>query len=279
MYPNFTTTKLELRDYAISKKGIRQNKILFLLMQKKSMSNQELCRELGCSEATIRNDLRELDQMKLIQRTFGGASALDDTYGGVTISDHLNYATKEKFAIARYVAENVIKPHQSIILDGGSTCLTLARELSHYKEELSVVTNSLLNADTLAQNPHINLTLPGGVYNMTSDTFDSAGTLAYYQNVYADCYCMSANGLAANGVTLTMTADANRAVIKQRIIQQASSVILLCDHHKINKTCFHKVCDVSQLTLIVTDDNCTDEERASFEKLETPVVFAPVGKP
>ena len=51
------------------------------------------------------------------------------------------------------------------------------------------------------------------------------------------------------------------------------------DSHKINKTCFHKVCDVSQLTLIVTDDNCTDEERASFEKLETPVVFAPVGKP
>ena len=101
MYPNFTPTKLELRDYAFSKKGIRQNKILFLLMQKKSMSNQELCRELGCSEATIRNDLRELDQMKLIQRTFGGASALDDTYGGVTISDHLNYATKEKFAIAQ----------------------------------------------------------------------------------------------------------------------------------------------------------------------------------
>lgn len=269
-------TRLELQDYAFSKKGIRQNRILFLLLKNKSMSNKELCRELNCSEATIRNDLRELDQLKLIKRTFGGATTLDDTYGCIPMSEHLEYSYEEKDAIARYVAENILKPNQSLILDMGSTALALARQIAKIPFDINVITNSLLNAETVSKNPHVYLTMPGGDYNMTADTFDSARTLAFYENIHPDYYLMSANGITSSGVTITMTTDSTRAIIKQKIVEEANKVILICDHTKVNKTCFYKICDASKLDLIVTDDNCSPEERQAFLDLGVRTVFAPM---
>ncbi|MEA5001877.1 MAG: DeoR/GlpR family DNA-binding transcription regulator [Christensenella sp.] len=272
---NNKATKLGLQDYAFSKKGIRQNRILFLLLKHKSMSNKELCEKLGCSEATVRNDLRELSQLKLIKRVFGGATTLDDTYGCIPMSEHLEYAYEEKEAIADYVAENILKPNQSVVLDMGSTCLALAKRIATLSFDINIVTNSLLNAEAISKNPHIYLSMPGGTYNITSDTFDSARTLEYYDSIRPDCYLMSANGLTSGGVTITMTSDTSRAMVKQKIIQSANKVILLCDHNKLNKNCFYKVCEISNIDLIVTDDKCSPEDRNILSDLGAKVVFAP----
>ena len=276
MDQTFIPNKLEEQDYAFSKKGKRQNKILFLLSKYKHLSNKELCTELHCSEVTIRNDLRELADLNLLERTFGGASALDDTYGGSSISEHLEFALNEKYAIADYAIANLIAPNQSIVIDGGSTCLAFSHRLSTYPNKLSIVTNSLLNANYISKNPNLALTLPGGAYISVSDTFDSISTLSYYRSIYADYYFMSANGISANGISITMTADPNRATIKRTIIDHASKVVLLCDHNKINKTCFYKICEANQISLIVTDGNCSEEERSILNDLNVPVAFAPL---
>lgn len=266
--------QLELQDYAFSKKGVRQNRILYLLLKNKSMSTAELCNELNCSSATIRNDLRELDRMKLIKRIFGGAATLDDTYGCIPMKEHLEYARSEKELIAEYVVTNIIKPGQSIILDMGSTCLALARQLSNIDFDLNIITNSLLNAEALSQNPHIYLSMPGGSYSIPSDTFDCAWTLEYYENIHPDYYLTSANGVSTSGVTLTMTTDMTRVLIKQKISEKAKKVVLLCDHNKINKTCFYHMCDISQIDLVVTDDLCSPDERKAFLNLGVDVAFA-----
>lgn len=268
--------RLELRDYAFSKKGVRQNKILFLLSQEKSMTHKELCKQLACSAATIRNDLRELDHLRLIKRTFGGATALDDAYGTVFMEEHLEYAHEEKRAIAEYVVNEILKPNLSVALDLGSTCLAVAQRLAKVRFDISVITNSLLNAQALARNPHVFLMLPGGNYNISADTFDTARTVEFYDRIRPDYYIMSANGVDSEGVTLTMTTDVVRAIIKQKIIQKSDKVVLVCDHNKVNKTCFHNVCDLSQIDLIVTDDMCSPEERQAFLTLGTQVVFAPM---
>lgn len=57
----------------------------------------------------------------------------------------------------------------------------------------------------------------------------------------------------------------------------SQSTIVLCDHTKINKTYMHGICKLSEVSLIITDDGCTPEERQSFQELGTPVVFAPIG--
>ena len=70
---------MEVRDASMSntpsplfsKRGIRQNRILELLDTNSAMSTYDLCNALQCSEATIRNDLRELDKAGLIARTHG----------------------------------------------------------------------------------------------------------------------------------------------------------------------------------------------------------------
>ena len=56
----------------------RQNEILQLLQQRKSMAVQELSKLLFTSESTIRRDLNELEKSGKVRRTFGGV-VLEET--------------------------------------------------------------------------------------------------------------------------------------------------------------------------------------------------------
>lgn len=261
--------------HAYTKREVRQNQILFLLLKNKTMTNKELQEAMGCSEATIRNDLRELDELKLIHRYYGGAMALDDTYGNIPMDEHLEHATKEKESIARYVVNNLIRPGMSIVIDTGSTCLALSRLLSKVDFPLNVVTNSLLNAEVFAKNYKINLTVPGGIYNAGVDSFDCSLSSSFYERIHPEVFFFSANGINSQIVTITRTSDSIRSVIKKSIIQSAEKSILLVDHTKIDKTCFYEVCNTKQIDLVVTDDLCTEKERESFINLGVPVEFSP----
>ena len=118
-----------------SKRGIRQNRILELLDANSAMSTYDLCNALQCSEATIRNDLRELDKAGMITRTHGGASRLSDAktppLDTFRMNSRLGTNTAEKQAIARYIMDSgLLRQNQSIAIDLGSTCYIAAQSIS-----------------------------------------------------------------------------------------------------------------------------------------------------
>ena len=205
-----------------SKRGIRQNRILELLDANSAMSTYDLCNALQCSEATIRNDLRELDKAGMITRTHGGASRLSDAktppLDTFRMNSRLGTNTAEKQAIARYIMDSgLLRQNQSIAID-------------------------------------------------------------LFSNMFFDYYFMGINGISkANGCTCTLQDSANRMPVKRLMASHSQSTIVLCDHTKINKTYMHGICKLSEVSLIITDDGCTPEERQSFQELGTPVVFAPIG--
>lgn len=99
-----------------------------------------------------------------------------------------------------------------------------------------------------------------------------------FSNMFFDYYFMGINGISkANGCTCTLQDSANRMPVKRLMASHSQSTIVLCDHTKINKTYMHGICKLSEVSLIITDDGCTPEERQSFQELGTPVVFAPIG--
>ena len=51
----------------------RQNEIMRLLEAHKELTVKELCAMLFYSPATIRRDLSDLEQKRLLRRSFGGA--------------------------------------------------------------------------------------------------------------------------------------------------------------------------------------------------------------
>jgi DeoR/GlpR family transcriptional regulator of sugar metabolism len=85
---------------------------------------ESLAQCFSTSEVTIRKDLAELEQSGLLLRKYGGAVLLPNTASELS-SEKLSL---RKQAIAK-AAASLIKDHNRIIIDGGSTTAALLPEL------------------------------------------------------------------------------------------------------------------------------------------------------
>ena len=106
---------------------------------------------LGCSEETIRRDLKEMEKAGKLVRTHGGAYLVEKYDKGYPIELRKSYLqhTKERLAEAA-MAE--LKENDVIMLDASTTCLTIAEAILNHRMQVTLITNSLaickLFADT-----------------------------------------------------------------------------------------------------------------------------------
>ena len=96
----------------------RKRKILELTNLKGSISINDLMKELGASESTVRRDLIDMDSEGLIKKVHGGAVALKEGImtRDLMVAQRQDENKGEKEAIARYSAE-LIKDDDIVYLD------------------------------------------------------------------------------------------------------------------------------------------------------------------
>ena len=135
----------------------RRQIILDVAEKKGYASLQDLMEATEASESTIRRDLELLDSFGQVRRTRGGIAYTGESL--VTFEDRSFRGLTEKQKIARAVA-NIVQPGESVLLDGGTTTLEVARNLMGMP--LQVVTNSLPIAQLLINSPSIELIMIGG---------------------------------------------------------------------------------------------------------------------
>lgn len=253
-----------------NKREQRQKKIQSILLDRGMARIQEMCELLGCSEATLRNDLREMESKGLIKRTFGGAISTGNLVGSNFVHQKLHQPEKE--AIARYVVQNVIREGSTVVLDVGTTTMAVAQELARSNRKVNVVTNSLITANFLIKNENIDIHVPGGKYDRFLDTFDFSDSIAYYNNIHADYFLMSCNGVTLEaGFTVPQKA---LAVSKSIIMKHVDQSVMLADHTKIGKTAFYKACDFSDIDLLVVDDKCGENDKQLLKSTGVDVRYA-----
>jgi DeoR family fructose operon transcriptional repressor len=119
----------------------RKQQILELLRKKKKIVVPELCVHFGVSASTIRNDLKALNDARLITRTHGGAISNSKVSHEPLPVDKQSYMNRQKKAIALQAAE-LVDNGDVIALCTGTTVMELARCLVH-KKKLTVVVNDI----------------------------------------------------------------------------------------------------------------------------------------
>ncbi len=231
----------------------RRDEILQAIEQQGFVSLQELVTRLGASESTVRRDLEYLDGIGQIRRTRGGAA-----YTGESITpfeERFQRASREKQTIAKVVAD-LIQPGETILLDGGTTTLEVAREL--VGKALQVVTNSLPIANLLAQQPNIELILIGGyVYPKTGVALGPLAESAL-REVHVPRVIMGTGGITEKGLF-----NSNTLLVQceRMMLEAAKEVWVVADSSKFGKSALAHLCELSKVTRMIVDAGLSDSWR------------------
>src|SRR5687768_11978968 len=124
------------------------------LLSRRGMADLEtLAAELKVSQSTVRRDIEQLENNGLVERTHGGVIWLGEppagnggggAFGNTTrpyaFDQRMGHRLEAKRQIAA-AARSLVRPGETILLDGGTTTFRLAQELRG--QSLQIVTNSL----------------------------------------------------------------------------------------------------------------------------------------
>lgn len=224
--------------------------ILAALKEKNTVKLQELVELTDCSESTIRRDLTQLEEEKLLKRIHGGAASLQGALTEPTMASKSSKNLQEKRRIAEYAA-GLICTGDSIYLDAGSTIYEM---IPFLPEGITVVTNGLMHADRLLER-NIRTFLTGGNIKPTTKALIGRGAAASLELYRFDKCFLGVNGIHRDyGYT---TPDPEEAMIKQQALSLARESYVIADESKFSEVFFANIADLES-AVIITNEMDTD---------------------
>lgn len=225
----------------------RLDYILKKLRTDQKVLQTELSNDLQVSEDTVRRDLEALAQNGLLIKVRGGA--IPHSPNPYAFKDRMEFHDDEKRTIARK-ALSLLENGQTIILDGGTSTLSLAK-LFPANLQLRVITNSVPIAMQLMDHRGVEVIFTGGKINKDSQTAIGMEAIRMFQKVRADLGFLGVCSLhTAVGVT---GIEMEETEVKSTIVAASSRVIALATSDKMGTAEHFKVCGITDIDTIVTD--------------------------
>lgn len=209
---------------------------------------KELAQSIGTSEATIRRDIILLDNSGTLKKVPGGVMSVSRSVA-IEPSLHARSSmnTEEKERMSR-AALKYIHDNEHIILDAGTTVLTLAHMLGDIKN-LTAITYDMQIAAEISRFPDVSLILAGGLLRRNFGSFYGYFTENMLKEIHAERAFLSCDALSPELGIMSYTAD--DIGVKRQIIKSSSEIILLCDHSKLDVKTFMSIAPVSAVSRII----------------------------
>jgi DeoR family transcriptional regulator of aga operon len=247
----------------------RNDQILKLLLQKGSVTVEELIASLRASAPSIRRDLTRLEAKGLIRRTHGGAALVQEL-----LYEPFRYDTafqtrehrfvKEKRHIAVAAAELIVE-NETIGLTAGTTSTWVARSLRH-RSNITIVTNAVNIGMELCNMPGLKIHLTGGyVHWPWSFSLIGAAAISFLGDSFLDKLFLSVSGIDAERGTTTNESD--EALTFRAMVKQAKQVIVVADSSKLGIVTPSLICPIEDVDVLVTDAGASDEMVAAFTRI------------
>ncbi|NQT61232.1 MAG: DeoR/GlpR transcriptional regulator [Bacteroidetes bacterium] len=229
----------------------RHRKILEFVNNKKRAEVNELAAEFEVTEATIRRDLLILEKEGQIYRAHGGALHREQPslWQTTTMNERMVLHEKEKAKIANFVAQ-LVNDGDSIMIDGGSTTMLVAKELCD-KKNLLVVTNSPAIGEMIVDAGDNKVVLTGGELLKETHSIIGNETERALKQYRTDKAIIGVSGLLVDSGCFS--AIPQEAEIKRIMSTNSSETIVVADSSKFATRAFCLVCDFSGVDKLVTD--------------------------
>lgn len=228
----------------------RENKILNVLKETPAITIQSLMQQLYVSEATIRRDLRKLEEKELIIYSHGKITLtvpFAEKNVGLNFRENLQNPIKRK--LAETAIATLVNNGNVIMLDASTTAMNAVPFLEKFNDVI-VVTSGLKTALLLSQTA-IKFYSTGGRAINSSYSYIGQTAIDTLKHFNADICFVSCHGLSDNGFATDTSEREND--IRYTIMKQSKRKVLLLDSTKINKNCWHNLCDISEFDDVFCD--------------------------
>lgn len=242
----------------IDKLSPRQKEILDILSNDWSVTVTQISKRLDVSSVTVRNDLDALAENGFIVRTRGGAvPAINQR-----ILQRQKQFVEEKNRIAKAAAKT-IQDGDHIMVSAGTTTALIGKYLLG-KQNLKIVTNSILFLQYVRVNVTLDITLVGGEYRPEAETLVGPLALRELEQFSVKTAFLGTDGFSLeNGMTANLVETAE--VVKQ-MASRAKRSVFLADSSKFGKAGFAHVQPITETSAIITDSNLPQNAQRLLEE-------------
>lgn len=250
----------------------RRRIILQELEDKGSVKVNELSRMLGCSEVTVRSDIRALEEEGKLVRIHGGAVSnepeMQVTYRAESLYRHVEL--KKQIAARAY---EFIKDRDTIIIDDASSSFYLGQHIrNHPEKQVAVVTNSLLVGNELAGIKHVELYLIGGHVGGNLAATMGEAAVDNMKQFHVDKAFIGVHGINFKvGITSIGTPQMQ---VKRAILEASKDVYVLADSSKFGGGYLSVICPIDRIRGIITDNQVSRDNIQMAKELHVPMIIA-----
>jgi DeoR/GlpR family transcriptional regulator of sugar metabolism len=239
----------------------RKNLILDMLRREGQVIAKRAAEEFSLSEDTIRRDLREMAAEGLLRRVHGGAMPISPDLPDLSARRAVSSDVKQRLGRA---AAGMVKPGQTIFLDGGTSTAEIARALPR-DFAVTVVTHSPTIAAELEHHPMAEVILIGGRLYKHSMVATGAAAMAQIALMRPDIFFLGVTAVhPARGLS---TGDFEEAAIKRHIAACSTETITLVTVGKLDAASPHVIMPVSALSGMIVQEGINEERLASYRAL------------
>ena len=226
----------------------RQQQILAFARQAGNVVVDDLALRFDVTPQTIRKDLNELCDARMLARTHGGAM-LSSGVENVAYEARRQIAASEKVVIGQHAAR-LIPNNCSLFINIGTTTEEVARALVHH-EGLLVITNNIHVAMILMPCPKIDVIMAGGMLRKSDGGIVGEAAIDFIAQFKVDHAVIGASAIDEDGAMLDF--DYREVRVAKAIMSNARTVMLVSDAMKFTRTAPVRIGHLSDVDVFVTD--------------------------
>lgn len=226
-------------------------------------SFKDLAELMNVSHMTVRRDIQMLEAEGKVVSINGGVKLNNMLKLELAYSEKSSLRHEIKQQIGK-LAAMLVEPGQTLYLDAGTTLFEVARAIAASNcFNLTVVTNDFTISSYLMDMPHISLYHTGGLVDRRNRSCLGNSAANFFNAINIDVAFLSSSSWdAERGMS---TPSEGKAMVKAAVLRASRRTVLASDSSKYGKYGMFHICNLQQLTDIISDAELPEAAQQQIE--------------
>lgn len=238
-----------------------------------AVRSEDLAQRFDVSLETVRRDLLALEKRGVLRRVFGGARSAGTRTVEAPFEERAVLRLAQKQAMAA-LAVDLMRPADSVFLDIGTSVAEVARALPK-DLPCRVMTNSVLVANEMVDRPQAEVVVSGGRLRKGDQALSGPDAQRFFEGYYADRVYLGSGGVHPSAGLTDYHPD--EIAVRKVLIAHAAERFVMADSSKLGHIALGRVCDLSEITGVITDDEADPVVVEALRGAGVEVLVAPHG--